>query len=177
MIVYTKGGTANAPALGKIGVYFFQIEGNGPINIGATQDLEKQFVSLQRANPYSLVVVGFVAFNEPQAAAQHDHGLRERFAQHHIHSDWYRPVSEIVEYAYSTRQIPVAPTKYRAVMTHEAEPKLLTPQQLAEKLGVSVPTIRRLIQQDVIPYLKAGAQIRFDLNAVLKAMAATKRRG
>jgi len=44
----------------------------------------------------------------------------------------------------------------------DALPQLLTIDQLAERLGVSIRHIRRLIAERRVPYLKVGWFIRFD---------------
>jgi excisionase family DNA binding protein len=41
-------------------------------------------------------------------------------------------------------------------------PQLLTIDQLAERLGVSIRHIRRLVAERRVPYLKVGWLIRFD---------------
>ncbi len=41
-------------------------------------------------------------------------------------------------------------------------PELLTIDQLAERLGVSIRHIRRLIAERRVPYLKVGWLVRFD---------------
>ena len=41
-------------------------------------------------------------------------------------------------------------------------PQLLTIDQLAERLGVSIRHIRRLIAERRVPYLKVGWLVRFD---------------
>jgi excisionase family DNA binding protein len=41
-------------------------------------------------------------------------------------------------------------------------PQLLTIDQLADRLGVSVRHIRRLIAEKRVPYLKVGWLVRFD---------------
>lgn len=44
----------------------------------------------------------------------------------------------------------------------DALPKLLSIDQLAERLGVSIRHIRRLIAERRVPYLKVGRFVRFD---------------
>ena len=44
----------------------------------------------------------------------------------------------------------------------EALPQLLTIDQLAERLGVSIRHIRRLVAERRMPYLKVGWLVRFD---------------
>jgi excisionase family DNA binding protein len=44
----------------------------------------------------------------------------------------------------------------------EPLPRLLTIDQLAERLGVSIRHIRRLVAERRVPYLKVGWLVRFD---------------
>jgi len=44
----------------------------------------------------------------------------------------------------------------------EPLPQLLTIDQLAERLGVSIRHIRRLVAERRVPYLKVGWLVRFD---------------
>ena len=44
----------------------------------------------------------------------------------------------------------------------DALPQLLTIDELAERLGVSIHHIRRLIAERRVPYLKVGRFVRFD---------------
>ena len=41
-------------------------------------------------------------------------------------------------------------------------PQLLTIDQLAERLGVSVRHVRRLVAERRVPYIKVGKFVRFD---------------
>ena len=53
-------------------------------------------------------------------------------------------------------------TLWRPMANTDALPQLLTIDQLAERLGVSIRHIRRLIAERRVPYLKVGWFIRFD---------------
>jgi len=46
--------------------------------------------------------------------------------------------------------------------TTETVPHLLTIDQLAEQLGITVRHVRRLIAERRVPYLKVGKLVRFD---------------
>jgi excisionase family DNA binding protein len=50
-------------------------------------------------------------------------------------------------------------------------PRLLTIDQLAERLGVSTRHIRRLVAERRVPYLKVGRFVRFDPSAVADWLA------
>jgi excisionase family DNA binding protein len=47
-------------------------------------------------------------------------------------------------------------------------PQLLTIDQLADRLGVSIRHIRRLIAEKRVPYLKVGWLVRFDPNEIAR---------
>ena len=46
----------------------------------------------------------------------------------------------------------------------------LSPEQLAERLGMSVRTVYRLASEERVPFYRAGRLLRFDLDEVLAAM-------
>lgn len=51
----------------------------------------------------------------------------------------------------------------------KSEEKLLTYQELADKIGISVSTLRRMVRKGKIPSIKLGHQIvRFHYATVLK---------
>jgi excisionase family DNA binding protein len=49
------------------------------------------------------------------------------------------------------------------------EPRLLSTQQLAEAVGLSEWTIRKLVRERRIPYLRIGRSLRFDYAEVREA--------
>lgn len=52
---------------------------------------------------------------------------------------------------------------------------LLTPKQLADRLGVCPQTVRRLTREGEIPTIKVGGSYRYDYESVIKKMAKQKR--
>lgn len=63
--------------------------------------------------------------------------------------------------------------------TGEAKPEtiIVDNDALCEKLGISLPTLIRWRHKGKIPFLQIGSAIRYDLNAVLKALEAGKKKG
>jgi excisionase family DNA binding protein len=62
----------------------------------------------------------------------------------------------------------------------EALPHLLTIDQLADRLGVSIRHVRRLVAERRVPYLKVGWLVRFDpseITAWLDGARHPERRG
>jgi excisionase family DNA binding protein len=47
-------------------------------------------------------------------------------------------------------------------------PQLLTIDQLAERLGITVRHVRRLVAERRVPYLKVGRLVRFDPSEIAK---------
>jgi excisionase family DNA binding protein len=57
-----------------------------------------------------------------------------------------------------------------------AIPQLLTIDQLAERLGITVRHVRRLVAEKRVAYLKAGKLVRFDPDEI-KQWLASRREG
>jgi excisionase family DNA binding protein len=55
--------------------------------------------------------------------------------------------------------------------------RLLTPEQVAEKLGVKLCTIYQWTHEGYIPYVKLGRLVRFDLKAIEKWIAEKSTQG
>jgi excisionase family DNA binding protein len=55
-------------------------------------------------------------------------------------------------------------------------PQLLTIEQLAERLGITVRHVRRLVAERRVPYLKVGRLVRFDPEAINAWLDATRSR-
>jgi len=50
----------------------------------------------------------------------------------------------------------------------EVNEEILTPEQVCELLHISLPTLRKWIMDDKIPYHKAGRQLRFLRSEILE---------
>ena len=55
-------------------------------------------------------------------------------------------------------------------MNDEQSQRLSTPQELADFLVISRDQLRRLIREGVIPYVRIGRDLRFDVREVLAAL-------
>ena len=72
--------------------YFVQSEDGGPIKIGFTSKApEERLCQLQTGSPTKLRIVGLI----PQ---DREKELHVRFAKHHSHGEWFRPVKQILEF-------------------------------------------------------------------------------
>ena len=58
-----------------------------------------------------------------------------------------------------------------AIQTNDSTRRLLSTAELATYLGVSVSTVKRMLRDDQIPVVRVRSLIRFDLQAVVEALA------
>ena len=53
-------------------------------------------------------------------------------------------------------------------------PQLLTIDQLAERLGITVRHVRRVVAEKRVPYLKVGKLVRFDPDQIMQWLASRR---
>lgn len=74
-------------------IYFIRSGASGPIKIGITREISTRIQELQTGNPERLHLLGRLLggrFEESE--------LHRRFADHRIHSEWFRPVPELLDF-------------------------------------------------------------------------------
>lgn len=132
----------------------------GPIKISATKNLAAHLQALVANNPFPVYLLGWITVDDPEKLERQ---LHTQFASQRIKGDWFQVTDELVDLirARATRPIPVPPS---------AVPATLTIEEIAELLKVSVPTVRRLVASNAIPFHRVGRQIRFVPDEVLKAV-------
>lgn len=69
-----------------------------------------------------------------------------------------------------TQAVEAALSKALANITYPAPHEIINTEQLCERLGVSVNTAIRYRRKGKIPFLILGDSIRYDWNAVIKAL-------
>lgn len=57
------------------------------------------------------------------------------------------------------------------------EAQIITGEDLAKKLGVTIQTLIRWRQKGKIPFLQIGNSVRYDLNKVLEALEVKNKKG
>ena len=138
-------------------VYFVQCrpteETIGPIRIGATRQFQAHLQQLVDLNPFPLYLMGSMVSAEPEKAKQ---TIQEQFASARTRGDWFRPVEELMTFVRTKTQRPLTPAAPSVPMDH-----LLSVDDVARILGVSVPTVRRFVAAGQIPCVRVGRQLRF----------------
>lgn len=163
-------GEGNAAGLVTFIECRFQPELVGFIQIGATKNFLSHVGVLVEANPFPLYLHGFLSSPDPEKAAK---DIKERFARYQLRNAWFRPQQELLEFirAHATKPAAVGlPTTAVPNAPPDQPEQLLTIEDVAERLKVSTPTIRRLVSAGKIPHIKQGRVLRFQMSQVLQAL-------
>lgn len=134
----------------------------GPIKISSTKNLQGHLQALVINNPFPVYLLGWIVADEPEKLEKQ---LHTQFAGLRLKGDWFQVNDELITLIRQRATRPVLVTTAAPDMTGT-----LTVEQIAELLKVSVPTVRRLVASNAIPFHRFGRQIRFVRDEVLKAV-------
>jgi excisionase family DNA binding protein len=147
-----------SPPVGAVGP--IKIEGVRGARIG------ERLTSISVENPYPAYLIGLIESAVPHEQA---HAIAAQFAQHHLHDGWFTPVPALLQAIQQGAQR--ALSELLAITRPGAvDGQIVDTNAIAQILGVSVPTVRRLVDADAIPHLRVGKQLRFVVADVLAAM-------
>lgn len=142
--------------------------GIGPIKIeGATgRELAVRLHEINDDMPYDVMLIGLIPCDEdPDRQAE---SIGNMFLP--LKNGWYHPTAELIshvsQYAYPHLIDLYNRTSPKAIDGDQ----LVDIEDLSQILGVSVPTIRRMIKAKTIPFMKAGRAFRFVPKDVLASM-------
>lgn len=133
--------------------------GAGPVKIEAVDGTQivGRLKTISSENAYETFVIGLVPTDD---AAALEGALHAQFTAAHLHHDWFLPIPELLAYAQSDGQEALeellAQTKPGGLPDHAVDVTTM-----AGLLGVSVPTVRRLVKAGEIPHLRMGKALRF----------------
>jgi hypothetical protein len=71
-------------------VYFVQAE-TGQIKIGLARDVEKRVAQLRTGSPVQITLLAVTDGGQPREFTYH-----QRFAEHRLHGEWFRPNPDIL---------------------------------------------------------------------------------
>jgi excisionase family DNA binding protein len=174
LIVSPSTASALAPhAAERSWVMFVQVNppggGQGPIKIEAVKgsQIGTRLATLARENAFDPMLIGLI---ESPTPLEHAQAIIEQYAAGHLHHDWYAPSADLLAYIQHVAQGPIQ------ALLAETHPGGLSEEsveieEMADILNVSVPTVRRMIKQEVIPYLKFGRIYRFVPADVIASLA------
>lgn len=152
-------------------IVFLQIDppggGQGPIKIEGMRGVKlvDRLSTIADANPYPVYLIGLVeTMLEPI-----DHALAIGESHQIIHGTWYQPTGDLIAFIQHVGQEALQPL---LAQTHpgglsEAPVDIET---IAEILQVSVPTVRRMVKAQAIPFLRFGRVYRFVPSDVIASL-------
>ncbi len=147
--------------------------GPGPVKIESIRgpQLMPRMRTLVADNPYELYLIGMIATPGPMDAAAL--AFAQEYPSAHLHDGWFEPSTELMSYI---EQNASASIQDLLAVTHPAGvegTEAVSIDEIAAMLGVSVPTVRRMVKANEIPFLRWGGKtLRFvpaDVFASLRA--------
>jgi len=142
--------------------------GAGPIWIWGVRGarIGDELLAISTRNPYPAYLIGLIESAVPHENAR---DIALRFQQHHMHDGWFEPTAPLLQFiqqhAQQALSILLAQTRPGGV-----DDKLVDVDTIAQILGVAPRTIYRLVENDGIPHMRVGRQLRFSVQDVLAAM-------
>ncbi len=152
-------------------VAFIQIApptGIGPIKIEGVRGAKigERLITISVENPYPAYLIGLVPSESPH---QHARAIAEQFIAHHMHDGWFEPAPALLQLIQHVGQ-PALGELLAQTRPGGVEGQVVDIETIATMLGVSVKTIRRLVDADAIPHMRVGRQLRFVVDDVIASM-------
>lgn len=148
------------------------IGGPGPIKIEPVKgsQLAQRLKQLAADNAYEAMIIGLIESTTPDELAD---AIAEQYAGMHLHDRWYLPTADLIAFIQHTAQGPI---QALLAQTHPGAlgESAVDIEEMAKILGCSVPTIRRMVKAEEIPYMRWGRVLRFVPRDVI---ASIQRRG
>ena len=164
LIVSPSTATAITPhASDHSWVMFVQVTspyGPGPIKIEGVEGdkIASRLRALAVDNAYEAMLIGLITTTTP---AEHARALAEQFASTHLHDGWFNPSPGLLAFIQHSGQAAIVELLGRTHPGALDEHSSVDIDEIARMVGVSVKTIRRMVQADEIPYLRWGRVLRF----------------
>ncbi len=148
-------------------VVFAQLtSGARPIKIEGTRALAMRLRALDDDCPYEICLIGLIRTEDPAGDATL---LHEQFASTHMKGDWFTPNRALTDLVAETA-LPALQELLEQFQPTSDDGSMLTVEELAEQLGISVPTVRRMVKSNQLPHVRIGRQIRFVPEDILASL-------
>jgi excisionase family DNA binding protein len=136
------------------------------VKIEGTRQLAARLRALDADNPLDVYLVGLIPTETPTITAGE---LHQRLASSRFRGEWFVPSPDVTSVIYSIAQVALHAVLQRFQPTSD-DGAMLTVEDLAEQLGVSVPTVRRMVARGQVPHVRVGRQIRFRAEDVVASL-------
>lgn len=142
------------------GVIFVQAQmgvGPAPIKIEATTDPATRLREIDRDSPVITYWVGWFPAESPRPLAT---AIGEQYNAARIRGDWFSPTNELIGYIQHVAQRPLFELLSQ-LKQHSHPEGTMNIEELADYLGCSVSTVRRMVEREEIPTLRISRKLRF----------------
>ena len=139
----------------------------GPIKIeGVRGNKVSERLLALNDSPYPAYLIGLVETTVPH---EHAYAIAEQFGANHIREGWFEPAPALLQLIQHVGQRALGEL-IAAARPGGVPDNAVDIEGIATVLGVSVPTIRRLVAAGSIPHFRVGRQLRFVVVDVLASM-------
>lgn len=174
LIVSPSTATAIAPHTGGKSYVMF-VQANPPsscsqpglilIEGARGRDLAERIKQLSATNAYEILLIGLIESTTP---GEHAKAIGAQYTTH-LHDNWYEPSAGLLAFIQHVAQPGLSQ------LLAQTHPGALSEapvdiDKIAEILSVSVPTVRRMIAANQIPFLRAGKAYRFVPSDVIASL-------
>lgn len=127
-----------------------------PIKIAGMKGAEigRELHRLSAANAYDIQIIGLIPSQDPD---QHARAIADQYAgsNDHLHDGWYLPTAGLLAFV---EHHALAPLQQLLAQVHPGSinEHVVDIEEMAKILGVSVPTVRRMVAADDIPSFRIG---------------------
>ncbi len=134
--------------------------GQGPIKIEGVKgvDLSSRLSNIVRNNAFEVQLVGMIPTTIP---AEYAEAIAAEHDTTRLHDDWFEPTGDLIAFILHAAQEPI---QQLLELTHPGgleDNRVVSIEGIADILGVSIPTVRRMVKAGDIPFLKWGRVYRF----------------
>lgn len=161
-------------AIDQSWIVFAQISpptGNtGPIKIEGVnaKALVPRMKAISSDNAYEVFLIGLIPTQMPLEVAGM---LYQQFSEEHLHDGWFQPSANLLGYVEETATYPMMGLLAQTHPGGLSDGSAVDIKTMAAMLGVSVPTVRRMVAGEEIPYLRVGKILRFVPDDVFASLA------
>jgi excisionase family DNA binding protein len=131
----------------------------GPVKIEGMKGaiIGRRLAQLAADNAFELVIIGLIASDTP---VEHAQTIASQFVSAHTRDGWFQPTKDLLMYVQHVASLPlqelIAQVHPAAISEH-----IVDIDTIAAMLGVSVPTVRRMVDAEKIPCFRLGRLLRF----------------
>lgn len=140
----------------------------GPIRIEGVEgrNLIDRLNTIADDNPYPINLIGMLQSQMPREDAE---VIANEFGAFQVQGWWFEPTPEILTFIRNDAQSALS------ILLAQTHPGGLSDapvdiEEIARIIGVSVPTVRRMVKAGEIPFLKFGRNYRFVPNDVIASI-------